>query len=115
MILSWLKKLKISGNKRLEALLDFYEKDHNDPFILYALALEYMAENDFGKAEEFFDQLLKKDPDYIAGYLQYARLMEKTDKINEAKELYTRGIEAAKKSGDKKAEKEMEDFLDELN
>jgi len=115
MILSWQKKLKISGNRRFEALLDFYEKDQNDPFILYALALEYMAKNNFGKAEEFFDRLLKKDPGYVAGYLQYARLMEKMDKINEAKELYTRGIGAAQKSGDKKAEKEMEDFLDELN
>ncbi len=60
MILSLLKKLKTSGNKRIDALLDFYKKDQNDLFILYGPALEYMSENEAQKAEEFFNRLLKK-------------------------------------------------------
>ena len=44
MILSWLKRLKTSAEKRITALLDFYRKDQNDPFILYGLGPEYMAE-----------------------------------------------------------------------
>ncbi len=102
-------------NNRREALLDFYKKDPNDPFVLYGLALEYMSENNLQKAEEFFKELLRINPGYVAGYFQYAQLMEKESKINEAKELYKRGIEEAIESGDKKAVKEMEDFLEELN
>ena len=100
--------------KRLESLLEFYKKDPGDAFVLYGLALEYMAENDTPMAEKFFKELLFNDPGYVAGYLQYARLMENENRINEAIELYKRGIREAKKSGDKKAVKEMEDFLDEL-
>ncbi len=101
-------------NKRLEGLLEFYKKDPNDPFTLYGLALEYMSDQQFDAAEKYFRLLLDSDPDYVPGYLQYAQLKEKQDKIDEAKELYSRGIEAAIKSGDKKSVKEMEDFLSDL-
>ncbi len=101
-------------NKRLEGLLEFYKKDPNDPFTLYGLALEYMSDQQFDRAEKYFHLLLDNDPDYVPGYLQYAQLKEKQDKIVEAKKLYTRGIEAANKTGDKKSAKEMEDFLSDL-
>jgi hypothetical protein len=58
--------------------------------------------------------LLEKNPDYVAGYLQYVQLKEKENKINDAKELYKKGIEAANKAGDIKSANEMEDFLNEL-
>ena len=101
-------------NNRLEGLLEYYKKDPNDPFVLYCLALEYVSENQIAKAENFFLKLLEQYPDYIAGYLQYAQLKEKESKIEDARDLYRRGIEAANKSGDKKSAKEMEGFLDEL-
>jgi len=101
-------------NNRLEGLLGFYQKDPNDPFILYGLALEYMSENKFNQAEDYFLKLLQQHPDYVAGYLQFAQLKEKDNKIEEAKELYKKGITAAVKTGDKKSAREMEDFLSEL-
>ena len=101
-------------NKRLEGLLEFYKKDPNDPFTLYGLALEYISEQKYDSAEKYFRLLLDNSPDYVPGYLQYAQLKEKMDKIDEARELYSRGIEAANKAGDKKAAKEMEDFLSDL-
>jgi tetratricopeptide (TPR) repeat protein len=101
-------------NKRLEGLLGFYEKDPNDPFVLYGIALEYMSENQYQEADSFFRKLLEQNPDYVAGYLQYAQLKEKENKIEDAKELYKIGIEEARKAGDNKSANEMEDFLDEL-
>lgn len=101
-------------NNRLEGLLGFYQKDPDDPFVLYGLALEYMSENQFKLAEDFFKKLLEKDPGYVAGYLQFAQLKEKENMIEEARELYKKGIKAAIKTGDKKSAKEMEDFLSEL-
>ncbi len=101
-------------NSRLEGLLRFYQKDPNDPFVLYGLALEYMSDNQFDQAENFFLKLLQQNPDYVAGYLQYAQLKEKENKIEDAKELYKNGIAAAIKAGDKKSAREMEDFLSEL-
>jgi tetratricopeptide (TPR) repeat protein len=101
-------------NKRLEGLLEFYKKDPDDPFVLYTIALEYAAEKNIQNAEQFFTELLNKNPGYVAGYLQFAQLKEKKNELEEAKSLYRKGIEAAIKSGDKKSAKEMEEFLDDL-
>jgi tetratricopeptide (TPR) repeat protein len=73
-----------------------------------------MSDNQRGKAEDYFHKLLEQNPDYVAGYIQYAQLKEKENKFEQAKVIYKRGIEAANKSGDKKSAKEMEDFLEDL-
>jgi len=99
---------------RLEALLKFYEKDPNDSFTIYGIALEYVSLKNYSKAEEYFQKLLAFDPNYVAGYMQYAMLKEKLNDINSAKDLYNRGIKIAKETGDKKSAAEMEDFLNEL-
>jgi Tfp pilus assembly protein PilF len=101
-------------SSRLAALLDFYDKDPSDPFILYAIALEYVSAGDYEKGENFFMMLLDKHPDYVPAYMQYAQLKEKQNKTEEAKQIYKQGIETARKAGDKHALNEMEAFLDEL-
>ena len=45
-------------NNRLEELSGFYEKDPNDPFVLYGLALDYMSDNNYQEIEVFFTRLL---------------------------------------------------------
>ena len=101
-------------NDRLKALIDFYNKDPKDSFVIYGIALEYAALKNYAKAEEFFNNLLTHDPDYVAGYMQYAQLKININEINKAKELYEKGIHVAKKVGDNRSSKEMEEFLDEL-
>ncbi|HKJ81160.1 MAG TPA: hypothetical protein VJ954_04005 [Ignavibacteriaceae bacterium] len=102
-------------NNRLDSLLKLLEKEPEDSFLLYGVALEYISANNLEESEKYFIKLINADPDYLATYMQYAGLKEKQDKIDEAKELYKQGIEKAQKSGDNHAAKEMEDFLDELN
>ncbi len=99
---------------RLEALLQFYEKDPSDSFVIYGIALEYISRKELDKGEEFLKILIKNDPKYVPAYMQYARLKENLNEIEEAKKLYLMGINAAKEIGDNEAIKEMEEFLDEL-
>jgi Tfp pilus assembly protein PilF len=99
---------------RLDALLAFYEKDPNDSFVIYGLALEYISRKEFDKGEEYLQILIKNDPKYVPAYMQYARLKENQNLIDDAKKLYRMGINAAKQIGDKEAVKEMEEFLNEL-
>ncbi len=101
-------------SKRLESLLELLQKDSNDSFLIYGIALEYMAQKDYKKAEEFFKKLLKYDPKYVAGYMQYAQLKAEQNEIQQARELYQKGITAAIDAGDNRSAKEMEEFLDEL-
>ncbi|MGA8265397.1 MAG: hypothetical protein WB779_13220 [Ignavibacteriaceae bacterium] len=102
-------------NNRLESLLKLLEKEPNDSFLLYGIALEYMSANNFEEAEKYFKSLLKNDAKYVPAYMQYAQLKERQNEIAAAKGLYIEGTHIAKENGDKHATKEMEEFLDELD
>ncbi len=99
---------------RLESLLNLFEKDPKDSFVIYGIALEYVSSKDFQNAEKYFEILLNKDPNYIPGYMQLAQLKEKLNLITDAKVIYRQGIEKAKTAGDRKSALEMEEFLNEL-
>lgn len=99
---------------RLNSLLELHKKDPNDSFLIYGIALEYISSGNLTEAENYLQDLLKKDPKYVPGYMQLAMLKEKQEKTGDAKSIYLKGIAAAKKTGDLHALKEMEDFLDEL-
>ena len=101
-------------NNRLDALLNLYTKDPNDPFLLYGIALEYMSAKNYSEAEKYFKTLLQQDPEYVPAYMQFARLKENQNEVDGAKNLYLQGIKVAKETGDYHAAKEMEEFLDEL-
>ncbi len=99
---------------RLASLLELLEKDKGDPFLIYAVALEYNSVKDFKTAAVYFGRLIQEFPDYTAGYMQFAMLKEKQNDIQGAINLYKKGIEVAKQNDDKKSADEMEEFLNEL-
>lgn len=99
---------------RLESLLEMLEQQPFDSFLLYGIALEYMAMNDDEKAEEYFKELLEADPGYVPGYMQYASLKINQNEIEDAKFLLRKGIKLAREKNDRHAVNEMEDLLDEL-
>jgi len=101
-------------SKRLDALLEFYANDPKDSFVKYGIALEYIKNKEYLKAEEYFKLILTDDPNYIPAYLQYGQMKVGQNNPAEAKVLYRQGIEIAKKAGDKHAASEMEEFLNEL-
>jgi len=101
-------------NNRLESLLNLYEKEPEDSFLMYGIALEYTSQKNYEEAEKYFKKLLTSNPAYVPAYMQYARLKENQNEIYEAKNIYKQGIKIAKGAGENHAAKEMEDFLDEL-
>lgn len=102
-------------SSRLDSLLQMLEKDPEDSFLLYGIALEYNSVKDYTNAEHYLKKILNSNPDYVPAYMQLAMLMENLNRIEEAKVYYLNGITAAKKTNDAKAAKEMEAFLDELD
>lgn len=79
----------------LNQLLAFYEEDPSDPFNIYGLALEYQK-IDTKKAISFFEKLLKYHPNYIATYYHAAALYDSLGNIEQANEVYLKGIIIAK-------------------
>jgi tetratricopeptide (TPR) repeat protein len=100
---------------RLESLLNFLEQDPEDTFTLYAIALEYSARKDTEKSIFYFESVIKIDPNYLAAYQQLGHILAVSDKKAEAIDIYNRGIEVAKKAGDRHAENNLRNMVEELS
>lgn len=76
---------------RLKKLLEFYKEDQDDPFTIYAIALEYLN-SDKEKAKDFFEILLNKHEDYVGTYYHAAQLYIDMEMNEKAKATFEKGI-----------------------
>ena len=98
---------------RLELLKEYYRQDPNDPFNMYALAIEYLK-SDTGQSKHFFVELLNKHPDYLPSYYHAAKLFTDLNEKEKAIEVYEKGIALAKEKKEFKALRELQSAYDEL-
>src|SRR4051812_47973634 len=91
---------------RLAQLEEFYKEDPNDPFNIYALALEYQKLNVL-KAKELFDDLLLRHEDYIPTYYHAGSLYVTLNLTDEALKILEKGIKKAKEKNEVKAMREL--------
>jgi tetratricopeptide (TPR) repeat protein len=98
---------------RLDTLLQFYKDDPNDPFNIYALAIEYQK-SDLGKSLEYFTLLLNSHPNYVPTYYHAAKLLQENGQVEKAIVVYEKGIAIAKSQNDTKAARELKSAYDEL-
>ena len=96
---------------RLEKLQAMLAKDASDPFLLFAVGMEYKKLKQTPQAVEWFRKTLAKDPGYCVAYHQAALAYEDAGEIELAKTTYREGIAAARKKGDNHAAEEMEAAL----
>jgi tetratricopeptide (TPR) repeat protein len=96
---------------RRTMLEEFVAAHPNDAFALYGLAIECANQNDSAAAQEHFQKLLATHPDYVTGYFQYAQLLARLARNDEARSALTAGIEAAHRTGDQHAADEMQGAL----
>ncbi len=97
--------------QRIDQLLELLKQEPDDQFLNYALALEY-AKEDKSKAISIIEKILERDPDYLAGYYQLGQLLEQTESISKAKEVYSKGIEIARKQRNNKTMGELNTAFD---
>ncbi|MDE2846089.1 MAG: hypothetical protein OXO51_05220 [Gemmatimonadota bacterium] len=98
-------------NSRLEQLEQLASKDPGDPFIQYAIALEYVSSHRLEEAAGILERLMAASPDYTAGYHQAGRVYEQLDRDDEARRCYEQGIVVAERQGDAKDLDEMREAL----
>jgi Tfp pilus assembly protein PilF len=97
----------------LSQLEQFYQDEPEDPFNVYALALEYQK-HDQAKACKLFDELLKKHPLYIPSYYHAAKLFETLGLRDKVISTYETGISRAKEANDLKTARELKSAYDEF-
>ena len=99
---------------RRQVLEEFVERAPNDAFSRYGLAIECMSTGDAAAAIGQFGLLLEKNADYVPAYLMYGQLLARESRVEEARQILSRGMTAATKKGDSHAASEMEALLAEL-
>ncbi len=96
---------------RREQLEEMLKSDPDDVFLQYALAMVFVSEGDTAAGLQRLRGLIDQNPDYVAAYFQAAQLLAADDAVDDAKDVVSSGIEAARRTGDQHAESEMSEFL----
>jgi tetratricopeptide (TPR) repeat protein len=94
---------------RIEQIKEFLKDDSNDSFLKYALALEYVRIEENDTAKDCFLKLIKEDESYLASYYQLGKLYESLNDLENAVEIYEKGIKIAQKSENKKTLLELQE------
>jgi len=100
------------SNSRIEKLKEFLANDPADDFSEYALALEFEKSGNRKEALSHFENILKRNPSYLAVYYQAGRMYEAEGDLRKATSMYEKGIEVAGQQGNTKTLNELRTALD---
>lgn len=97
---------------RIEALKGMLTEDPSNSFIRYGLAMEYVRSGELETAVAEFEKLLEADPDYAAAYFHGGQALERIGRIDDARQMYERGIAATQRTGDAHTQSELREALE---
>ncbi|HLQ25304.1 MAG TPA: tetratricopeptide repeat protein [Acidiferrobacterales bacterium] len=92
----------------LEAMLI---KGQDNALLRYGLGSEYLKQKQFDKAALHLRKAVELDPGYSAAWKLLGQALTSAGRLQEAAEVYARGIEVAECKGDIQAAKEMRVFV----
>lgn len=96
---------------RKELIFDMLEKEPNDVFLNYALAMEHLSTGDFADAEAQLRKVLTINASYLPCYYQLGQVNEKLNHSDIALTYYKQGVELAKSQNNKKALGELNEAI----
>src|SRR5882724_2183330 len=96
---------------RMKQLQGMLEKQPRDAFLLYGMALELKKAQDLQKALEYLGRVIEVDPGYGYAFYQMGQIHEERGEADAAKQSYRDGIDAARRSGDSRAQSELQTAL----
>jgi cytochrome c-type biogenesis protein CcmH/NrfG len=101
----------VTPEQRVESFRKIVDQRPAEPFARYSLAMSLRA---IGRAEEAaleFEELLRRNPEYVPTYLMLGQVLEGLGRAADAAAAYERGIGAAEKKNDQHARSELEQAL----
>lgn len=103
--------MSAAPSDRMKQLLVMLEREPNDVFLLYGLAMENKKAGNAGEALALFDRVTSADPGYCYAYHQKGLIHETLDDVESARGAYRAGVDAAIRKGDQHARQEIEAAL----
>jgi Tfp pilus assembly protein PilF len=101
-------------SQRLETLRSLIAQDPTNSRFRYMLAMETANSGDLAGAALAFEEVLTHDADYSAAYFHGGQTLEKLGRVDEAREIYRRGIDATTRTGDSHTRGELQGALAQL-
>jgi tetratricopeptide (TPR) repeat protein len=98
----------------MEILRNMLAENPRDSFARYGLAMEHVMNGELEQAVTEFGVLLHYNPDYAAAYFHGGQALEKLGRVEDAREMYQKGIESTTRSGDQHTQSELQAALDML-
>ena len=92
---------------RLDQLRALLEKEPQDLFLNFGLAMELFKEGRLEEALAGFDRVIELDATHSSAYQQKARILIQMGRKDQALQTLREGIETAQRSGDAHAADEM--------
>jgi uncharacterized protein HemY len=92
---------------RIEQLKQMLQESPEDPFLLYALAMEHNNAQNHELALQFYETLVSKHRHYVGTYYHLAKLYEQLKMNEKAKACYENGMGIARQMGDHHAYNEL--------
>ena len=99
---------------RLRQLQKMLERQPDDPFLLYGVAMEHKKAGDAAGALDYLRRVTQKDPNYCYAYYQRGLVHESQGDTEAARRAYHEGIDAANRAADAHAKGEIEAALEML-
>lgn len=99
------------ATNRLDILKQMVEQNPGNTFARYGLAMEYANSGELALAVAEFRGLLAEDPNYAAAYYHGGQALEKLGEIEQARELYEKGIDVTRHKNDAHTRAELEAAL----
>jgi tetratricopeptide (TPR) repeat protein len=96
---------------RIATLRSFVAQQPDQPFPLYALALEHKKLGQLAEARAAFEQMIARFPDYLPTYLMAGGVLVELGDRAAAESVYRDGITRARAAGDGHARSELEGAL----
>ena len=96
------------ASNRIEILKTMVDHNPSDTFARYGLAMEHANSGNLEEAVREYRALLENDASYAAAYYHGGQALEKLGRLDEARQMYEKGIEITSRSGDVKTRNELE-------
>ena len=97
---------------RLKELTRLHEREPDDPFLRYGIAMEHKKADRLDEALDWFAKTLEADGSYCYAYYQRGQCFEAQGDLKSAKKAYKDGIKKAQSCNDQHAAGEMQVALD---
>jgi tetratricopeptide (TPR) repeat protein len=96
---------------RLKMIEEMLITNPTDPFLLYAISLEYKKIGDSSTAIQKLEDLVLKIPNYLGSYYQLGKLYESENQLEKAIEIYKKGKIIATEKSDPKTLGELNEAI----